>query len=252
MSELKAINAKAHGKTKIAKNNFVTFARKRHMLALRVTEVPRAIVDFAVLVSRHQHNGSFALSALTSLEPEKNLYIEGEEWSSSFRSTAMTSYPLFLMKDPDGSDQPVLGIDEGSEALAKKDGHVLFDTKGKISLWQDQQKKALLEDARNSALTQRFLQVLDDLNLLRDVTLNVHYADQEISHIRGLFMINEDNLQALSAEKLDELRKLGYLPAIYAMLFSVFQLNNLILRHNKAGLRQISRINLEVAKQPQS
>lgn len=252
MSKLTAIGSNAHGKIQVAKDSFQQFAAGRHMLALRVTEVPRAIVDFAVLVSRHQHDGSFALSALTSLEPGKNLYIQDGQWGSSFRTASMATYPLFLMNDPGGSDEPVLGIDLDSPAVVKKDGHALFDAKGKVSLWQDQKKKVLLEASRNSAITQRFLQVLDELKLLRDVTINVHYSDEEVSQIRGLFMINEDNLQALSADKLDELRKLGYLPAIYAMLFSVFQLNNLILRHNLAGLRQISRINLEVAKQPQS
>ncbi len=252
MSKLTPITANAHGNMQIAKDNFLIFARDRHMLALRVTEVPRAIVDFPVLISRHQHDGSFALSALTSLEAGKNLYFQNGQWDSSFRTAAMATYPLFLMADPDGSDAPVLGVDDSSPAIVKQDGHALFDQKGKVSLWQDQQEKVLVEDGRNSVLTQRFLARLNELGLFRDVTLNVHFADEEISQIRGLYMINEDNLQALSPDQLSALKDHGYLPAIYAMLFSVFQLNNLILRHNKAGLRPIVRINLEVAKPHQS
>lgn len=251
MANLTSLNAKTHGNLAIAKDNFAIFARNRHMLALKVTEVPRAIVDFPVLISRHQHDGSFALSALTSFIADKNMHMDGGQWQSSFRSAAMLTYPLYLMRDPDGSDQPAIGIDESSPAIVKSDGLELFDAKGNPSIWLEQQRKILLEDARNSILTQHYLQKIDELGLIREVHINVHFADAQISQITGLYMINEDTLQSLSSDQLTDLRDSGYLPAIYAMLFSVFQLNALILRHNHAGLNPISRIGLEVAKDHQ-
>ena len=248
MAKLTALDAKTHGNLKIAKDSFVRFAKDQHLLAIRVTEVPRAIVDFPVLISRHQHDGSLALSVLTSFVAGKNMHIDGEQWMSSFRTSAMMTSPLFLMRNPDGSNVPVLGIDRESDIIVENDGHVLFDPKGKPSLWLDQQRKLLIEDSGNAVLTQRFLQDLNKLGLIREVSINVHFVDDQVSHISGLLMVNEDAFQTLSSEKLTELRDNGYLPAIYAMLFSVFQLNALILRHNRAGLKQIARINLEVAK----
>lgn len=248
MAELTALDPKAHGKLYVARDNFSIFAKDKHLLAIKVTEVPRAIIDLPVLISRHQHDGSFALSAMTSFVAGKNLYMDSDQWTSSFRSTAMLSYPLFLMRNPDGSDDPILGVDMDSNALAKTDGQSLFNSKGKPSLWQEEQRKRLLEDARNSIITQQYLRTINDMGLLREVAINVHFADEQVNQITGLFMINEDALQALPSEKLTDLRDVGYLPAIYAMLFSVFQLNSLILRHNRAGLSPISRISLEVAK----
>lgn len=251
MAELTALDAKTHGKLQIANDSFARFARDKHLLALKVTEVPRAIVDLPVLISRHQHDGSLALSAMTSFVAGKNLYIEGDQWMSSFRSAAMLTNPLYLMRNPDGSDEPILGIDSDSDLIVKKDGQALFDSKGNPSLWQDQQRKILLEDSRNSILTQQYLQTINTMGLIREVTINVHFADENVNQITGLFMVNEDALQTLPSEKLTELRDVGYLPALYGMLFSVFQLNALILRHNRAGLSPISRINLEVAKDHQ-
>lgn len=163
----------------------------------------------------------------------------------------MMTYPLFLMRNPDGTDDPVIGLDMDSKAVNNKDGHSLFDKKGKPSLWLGQQKNILMDDVKNNILTQRFLQVISEKGLLREVNVDVHYADEQISQIRGLFMVHEDNLQKISKDSLVELRDAGYLPAIYAMLFSVFQLNALILRHNQTYERSIARISLEVRKDHQ-
>jgi len=134
MSKLSALNVDDHSGLKIGENAPVAFARERHMLSLNVTEITRAIVDFPVLVSRNQKDGSFALSALTSLEPNKNLYATDARWMSSFKSVSMQTYPLFLMKDPAGSDAPVLGIFNDSAVISKKSGEALLDKKGRIAL----------------------------------------------------------------------------------------------------------------------
>ena len=190
-----------------------------------------------------------SLSALTSLEPGKNLFVLNGEWTSSFQPTAMKTYPIFLMNSEEGGSEPVLGIDDESAALSSDVGQPLFDKKGKASLKVKQVQAQLIEDSKNMVHTFQFFEALEAFDLIRSVDVALNYGDEKINRIRGLSMIHEDNLQSLSSERLTELRDRGYLAPIYAMLFSVFQLNALIRRNNQtSGATHIKSISLEVSK----
>ena len=248
MAKLKALNSTDHAKLKVGRDSGIIYAQNSHMLPLRVTEVAQATVDFPVMMSR-MSNGATSLSALTSFEPQKNLFVQDGRWISSFTPTAMKTYPLFLMKDEKGGAEPILGIDDESEALSEEDGEALFDKKARLSLHTKQLKAQLIEDSKNMVHTFQFFETLTEFDLIRSVDLAVNYADSRLNRIRGLSMIHEDNLQKLSPERLSELRDRGYLPPIYAMLFSVFQLNALIRKNNQSeGYVPIKNINLEVSK----
>jgi hypothetical protein len=248
MATLTALTFDAHGDLKLKAESGVIYARHSHMLPLRVTEVAQATVDFPVLMSR-MSNGEMSLSALTSFDPNQNLFVSDGDWTSSFQPAAMRTYPIFLMKAEDGSREPVLGIDSDSEALSIEEGKALFDKKGKSSLSVKQVKAQLMEDSKNMVHTFQFFDTLIKFDLIRTVDIALHYRNDQTNRIRGLSMIHEDNLQSLSSERLTELRDRGYLAPIYAMLFSVFQLNALIRRHNQTeGTTHIKSINLEVSK----
>jgi len=252
MAKLTALSSDTHNGLKLKEQSGIIYAQNAHMLPLRVTEVAQATVDFPVMMSR-MSNGAMSLSALTSFEPNKNLFVAGDEWNSSFQPAAMKTYPLFLMKAEDGRPEPILGVDAGSEALSKDDGQSLFDKKGKFSLPVKQLQAQLMEDSKNMVHTFQFYETIEKFNLIRSVDLALNYADGQTNRIRGLSMIHEDNLQSLPSERLTELRDRGYLAPIYAMLFSVFQLNALIRRNNAAeGTTKIKNINLEVSKDNRS
>jgi len=248
MARLTALNSGDHAELNIVENGDVVFAKHAHMIPLRVTEVVQAIVDFPVVISR-MSNGAMSLSALASFEPGRNVFVANGEWMSSFKPVAMKTYPLCLMKAEDGSPEPVLGLDAESEALSTGGGKPLFDRKGRLSLHAKQIQAQLMEDSKNMVHTFQFFETLQAFNLIRSVDLALNYMDGQINRIRGLSMIHEDNLQGLSPERLMELHDKGYLAPIYAMLFSVFQLNALIRRHNQTeGCSAIKNIKLEVSK----
>ena len=248
MASLTALTSGAHGALKLKADSGAIYAQGSHMLPLRVTEVAQATVDFPVMISR-MSNGTMSLSALTSFEPGKNLFVSNGEWTSSFQPIAMKTFPIFLMKSEDDSPEPILGIDADSAALSKDEGQALFDKKGKPSLSVKQLKAQLTEDSKDMVHTFEFFETLEKFDLIRSVDVALNYGDDQTNRIRGLSMIHEDNLQNLRSERLTELRDRGYLAPIYAMLFSVFQLNALIRRSNQiGGTAHIKNINLEVSK----
>ena len=144
--------------------------------------------------------------------------------------------------------EPVLGLHAESQALGKT-GEALFTSSGQPSIWVNQVRARLMEDARNTVHSFGFLEALSNLKLIRAIDLVLSYQDEETDRITGLHVINEDALQSLSAAQLISLRDKGYLAPIYAMLTSVFQVNTLIRLHNSVyPNRKIARVSLEVSK----
>ena len=74
-----------------------------------------------------------------------------------------------------------------------------------------------------------------------------HYTNTSLRSFRD--QAPSIKLKSLSPEELAELNAKGFLGPLYAILFSIFQLNALIRRFNaQAGSDQIQRISLEIAK----
>lgn len=246
---LSELNFEAHKELKLTSNAAIVFATARHMLPLRVSEVSQAMSDFPVFMSSVQSTGDYALSALTSFEPQKNLFLKDNEWQSGFRPVMMQTYPFFLIQNKSNSDVPLLGIDPESPALVLDQGEALFANNDRPALWVSQMRARLLEDSRNIVHTFEFFERVEALELIRPIDISVKYVDETKNTITGLLTINEDRLHGLSPENLAALRDKGYLAPIYAMLFSVYQLNALIRRHNSYdNLLGIQTINLEVSR----
>jgi len=234
MTTLTALSAEIHGQLKVSDHRSIAYARGRHMIPLHIGEVSRAIMDFPVLISRLQGQGDYALSALTSFSPGKNAFLDGDIWQSSFQPSEMQTFPFALIRGDNGGDngEPVLAFDQSLPVFSTTDGEDLFDTAGQPAIWTNQLKNQLLSIAEHTALTRHFLEVIAELGLISQIVITLHQGTEDANKIGGLHTINEDRLKSLTPEQLDTLNTKGFLGPIYAILFSIFQLNTLIRRHN--------------------
>lgn len=249
MSNLTPLSNIADKTIKVSPQRSMLYAEGRHMMALNVAEVSRAIVDFPVLISRIQGTGSFSLSALTSFEPNKNVYLSGGLWGSSFLPSEMQTFPFQLLPNEDKSQSPVIGAELNSPCFSGEEGEALFDGAGQPALWVSQIQAQLVENAKNAVLTDEFFKTIDSLNLHVPIVISLHLADGPINKIGGLSIVNEDKLKSLTSEQLAMLNEKGFLGPLYAMLFSIFQLNSLIRKHNETeGFVKIAKLEIEIAK----
>jgi hypothetical protein len=110
-------------------------------------------------------------------------------------------------------------------------------------------QKLLEADIKNDIQTMKFSQKLQELNLLKSISLSIQYQDDSVQNLNGLHSLNEDTLHALSTKQIDELNKLGYLIPIHAMLISIYQLNSLVKRNNGLqNFKPIKQLKIEVAR----
>ena len=142
-----------------------------------------------------------------------------------------------------------IGIDEKNQVFSKEHGELLFEENGKASMQLSRAKVLLEADIQNDIHTFQFGKELEQMGLLKSIDLVVQYQDGTNQSITGLITIDEDKINALSAEQLHGLNQQGYLVQIHALLISIYQLNSIIQKQNShIDLPKVAQLKIEVAK----
>ena len=157
---------------------------------------------------------------LFSVRAGHNSFVTEEGmWSVSYLPAYIRRYP-FILGDIEGRD-PILCFDDTFEGFNKESGEALFEADGgpTKALQDIMQFSGGMKDATDR--TARFAKRLKELDLFRSVTVDVKSKSAGQATINGLLVVDEAKLMASSEAVISELHKLGYLPAIYAHLFSL-------------------------------
>ena len=249
MAELTELNSEAHRDLKVVEECVFDVAARQHVINIRANEIAHAVTAFPMFFTRDPGTGAFTVSIMTSFESGANLFVQAGGWDATFSPSAMTTYPLFLVKSESTEQGYAVGFDEQSPAFSKDDGRRLFEDSGQPSLYLDEMTKALQAGAESDIQTRYFIEKLEELELFKPIDVLVSYADGKVQKIQGLHTVDEERLQEFPDDRLLELQKSGYLLPLHAMLMSTFQLNALIRRQNQSSDRElVTGVKLQVAR----
>jgi hypothetical protein len=169
--------------------------------------------------------------ALLGLEAGENLFIDAQgKWAASYIPAIIRRYPFALVKASD-ADRFVVCVDEASTLLNDSEGAALFDEQGQPTQVIENVKRYLGELQQMDQITGQFSRFLVENNLLTPLNMKVN-AGNQVRNITGCYVINEERLNNFSDAKFLEVRQKGYLPAVYAHLISLAQIERL------AGLKK--------------
>jgi len=249
MAELIELNKETHSKLGVTAKCELRFAETQHVLKIRAAELGKAACSFPVFFNKNPGTGTWMLSAVTSLEQGKNLFVDGDTWTATYKPTCLQTYPLFLMRSSQDDNAYCIGIDEQSDAFSTEGGEPIFDDSGEPSLHLSKVKAMLEANFENDIQTHIFSERLEELGLYRSININVYYANGNVQTITSLYTIDEDRLLELTAEELKDLQSRGYLVPLYAILVSIYQVNLLVRKHNQIeGNTEVIQVKLEVAR----
>jgi hypothetical protein len=141
---------------------------------------------------------------------------EAGSWRGDYIPAYLRRHP-FILGEVEGSD-PLICIDQQS---ITKEGEALFNSEGKESPILMEFIRLTNEYFVSSKRTETFSKELVRLNLLRSVNIDAKFASGETLALYGCLTIDEEKLAALSDEDFLQLRKSGFLPAIYGHLASL-------------------------------
>ena len=104
----------------------------------------------------------------------------------------------------------------------------MFHEQGEPTESLENVKKYLAELQQMDMFTRDFCAALTASNMFTPMNMRVRQAEQ-IRNINGCYVINEERLNSLSVDRFVELRDKRYLPAIYAHLVSLAQVERLLM-----------------------
>ena len=111
----------------------------------------------------------------------------------------------------------------------------MFDDKGEPTQVIENVKRYLSELQQMDALTREFAKFLAENNMFTPLNMRVR-DNGGVKNIAGCYVINEERLNNLSDDRFLEMRKKRYLPAIYAQLISLAQIERLMTLKEKSNL----------------
>ena len=244
MAKVVALNSTNHRDLKVTPNCVVDAIKDQHIVNIRVSEISKASACMPIFLNHFEGSDEWSVSAITSLELQKNLFVVDDKWSVNYVPNVMKAYPFFLVNGQKEGEFTI-GIDEESDAFSKTEGVEIFDKEGKNSKAMESIVELLQSDIGGRVHTKKFVDTLVEFDLIDSLTMKVQYEDGQVQTLTGLNSVDERKLTAMDDETFCKLRETGFLAPIYALILSVFQLNELMKRHNsKDGVKRIVQVNM--------
>lgn len=233
MANIVPISVETHAKKKIQPLTSYAFAKNITSAPVAASEVGIAARYFPLAFI--EQNGEVGLFALFGLPNQQNLFVDvNGRWLADYVPAVFRRYPFIFAKAKDREDY-ILCTDEDSGLISEKKGAPLFEDNGEAS---ETLKKALdfaTDYQRAAHFSMAFSAEMKRLSLLQPLNIEVKISEDKKQKIEGLQRIDEKRLNALSEEDFIALRTKGFLPLIYAHLFSLNALGDLGRRLGKAA-----------------
>lgn len=141
---------------------------------------------------------------------------------------------------PPGPDQLIACVDEGYPGFNKKEGEALFDRDGEPTPFMKGILDLLTEFQRQETLTEAFVKKLESSGILMETELRAISHDGLRAQIKGVLVVDAKKFQCLPEAQLKEWFTSGELGLVYAHLFSLGNITELV-RRMPAPKQQASR-----------
>jgi len=225
MTEFTAIALENYGQKAWIHSTDYSFSAEDTVIPLVVAELRKA--GSSMPTGFVEQEAGYQLVAITSLQPEQNLYVEpGGHWQGPYVPTALRAHPFRLLSPPGSAEKAVLCINEACELVVEKGaegGNDFFDDENQPTQGIKGVLNFLFERENNLVVTQRAVNALGEAGLITPWALNL-VQGEEVVPVKGLFQVDEAALNKLDDADFLKLREAGGLALAYAQLGSMHQL----------------------------
>ena len=202
------------------------FAAKTNAIPLIVNEFSLALHHFPILFAGPEAVPMAALGVT-----EDNLFVTDGQWEPDTYVPAYVRRHPFIFIDTDGSQNYVLGFDEGTERIVKggTEGEALF-VDGKPSELLQQAMEFCGRFTADHNHTQAFSKALIDNGLLVERNATVRTPDGREFNLNGFQVVDVEKFVALPEATVIEWHRSGWLALIHQHLMSLGRFNDLTRR----------------------
>jgi len=226
--QLVPVSKEKHARKRVKQIDSFSFASRFQLASVMAHEFARAAAIYPIVFIEDKTGQGLTPVALMGLQEGENLYVDAAgRWHASYIPAVIRRYP-FALAATGKADQFTVCIDEGSPLVTDSDGNALFDDAGQPTAVIENVKKYLGELQQMDALTREFCRFVREHDLFTPLKLQVRQGGT-VRTLAGSMVINEERLGKVSDEVFLEMRRRGYIPATYAHLVSLGQIERLMM-----------------------
>lgn len=221
-----AIDPKKHADLKLSLAGNFKFAAEAHAIPLVGGEFPTAMLEYPIVFAQTGEK-SFAATAMVGLKNGQNLFVSADgKWDAKYIPFFARRYPFVTVEvEPDDA---VICIEETAIAdVRREEDPNVFD--GEVASEPMKEFAQLMFQSRNDARsTSTFIDELAKLDVLRQVSANADLPNGQKISMDGMWVVDDEKLRALPIEVTGPWIQDGRMSLVYAHLFSLTNLQNLV------------------------
>lgn len=191
-------------------------------------EYQRLVGHYPIFFRKNSENGRFEPGVLLGFNGAENLYLVNERWDADYVPLHVQRQPFLIAPLGDGH---TVTIDIENPRVQTEAGERLFEGANATEYLQ-KITSVLRELAEGTGASYAYAAKLAEFDLIEPVRLDIEFVDHSEIKLEGLYSIGAAKLQALPAEKLVELRDLGFLQLAYFQLASLSHIAGVVARKN--------------------
>lgn len=222
------LDSKAHGALSLKKNFGLDFTKGVNAVPVNVIEMAQ-ICHFYPIAFSPDDNATPV--AILGLRDNENLFLTDDgRWEQAYVPAYIRRYPFIFSETPE-TDQLTLCIDNTADIIEEGGEQKFFDADGKPSKLSNDALEFCKSYHAAAQQTLLFSQALMEKDLLVEREAQINIAGNQRINFSGFKIIDEQKLAELPDADFLDLRSKGWLPFIYAHLFSGAQwqrLSNLL------------------------
>lgn len=220
-TQLVALDKNIHKNIRIKTKNRYDHAKDQNLVSIQAHEFIASGTSYPIVFVKNNETAEFMPTAMLGLLPGENLFYTNSAWSEEYVPSTIRLHPFSAHKN--SNNEIVVCIDANSEAITQDSGNLLFDDMGQQTAYLNQIVDKLSDHIAQSSTTKEFINYLVEKQLISPYSLTIQ--DKNVSQgsysLKGIYIVDQKKLQALSDHEFLELRHKYYLPLIYAHLLSL-------------------------------
>jgi len=226
VAKITPLNKETHLNLTVDRSKNYAHVKGEHLLPVVVHEFSALCTEFPIVYVKNSATGQFQAVAVMGFETGENLFCGENAWQASYVPSCLQSYPFRFVNDQNDTKNMMIAFDEESALVGEGGEHRLFDDEGIETEYLKSRGASMMRHLEHSEVTKGFVNELSKLELLVQKNLNVDIDGKPVT-IGGIYTVDEKKLNELNADAFEDLRKRGFLAAIYAQMISINQVPRL-------------------------
>lgn len=236
MAKPELLDNVTHMDLRVITRHGAEFGDNINQVAVFPTEFAQLQREYPIFFRRTETG--FQAVTILGLDPEENLYLEGDDWRASYIPAIQQRGPFLIgfqerLENGQPQNVPVIHVDVAHPRISRSEGDPLFKPQGGNAPRLEMIARALRTIHAGTDMAPAMFAAFQDEGLMAPLEVDVQLDDSTQYKIPDLFSISAEALASLDGAALERLNRKGFLALAFYVRASIDNMQRLIAAKNR-------------------